>query len=280
MRKTISIQSIADELKMKPEDVLLRLAKHNIILATVTEGLRVVEAIHGFETSDFNNENVPISEEIVLRIATDGIWRGKRIRVLHKITQITGWKNLQIDSGVGVEYDYGLGYEIEGYISKHYYEPTFTDVLFKEETSLTSNQLFVYEDDFSRIEPTLTEQPPTGAETATTPTKAETTTTPTKAETATPPTPFKAKKKYKPRCAISAAAAAAFLGISTRQVQNWDKGINMPADYPGRADETSFLMFVNRWNHKKQLTAQAKAMNKAVSDSEAVARATKNAFDD
>ena len=92
--------------------------------------------------------------------------------------------------------------------------------------------------------------------------------------------PTKANKKYRPRGAISAVVAATFLGISSRQVQNWDKGINRPDDYPGRADETLFQMFVTRWNQRKKLTAQARAMNKAVSDSEAVDRATKSAFDD
>jgi hypothetical protein len=258
MRKKLYIKSIAHKLKMKPEDLLFHLAEHNIILATVINGTLESDAGEYLQSSVFRHRNVPISEEIVLCIATDGIWQGKMIIILHGRTQIKEWKDYQIDIN-DFDVDDPDGYEPDRY-EPYFYEPRFTHVTFKEEISLTSTQLFVYEDDFSRIEPTITGQPPTGAE----------------ATTAT----TKVKRKYKPRCAISAATAATFLGISPRQVQNWDRGINTPSDYPGRENETLFLMFVNRWNQKKQLTAQAKAMNKAVSDSEAVARATKSAFDD
>jgi hypothetical protein len=249
MSKKLYIKSIAHKLKMKPEDLLFHLAEHNIILATVINGMLETDAGEYLQTSKFHHRNIPISEEIVLGIVTDGIWQGKMIIIWHGRTRIKEWKDYRLDVDAYSEFD-----------PNDYYKPSFTHVTFKEEISLTSNQLFVYEDDFSRIEPTLTGQPPTGSETTT--------------------IPFKAKRKYKPRCAISAVAAATFLGISPRQVQNWDRGKNTPSDYPGREDETLFQLFVTRWHNKKQLADQAREMNKPVINSEAVARATKSAFDD
>lgn len=87
------------------------------------------------------------------------------------------------------------------------------------------------------------------------------------------------KKKYN-RGAISAQAAAAILGISTRQVQKWDKGENRPAGYPGRADEAAFQLFANQWLRTKHLNAQARAMNRAFSGGGIAEDADKNAFDD
>ena len=100
------------------------------------------------------------------------------------------------------------------------------------------------------------------------------------AETTTTDAPARVKKKYRPRCAITAAAAAAFLGVTTRQVQNWDKGKHRPDGYPGRADETLFQLFVTRWNQRKQMLAQARAMNRAVSGGGVAEDAAKDAFDD
>ena len=87
------------------------------------------------------------------------------------------------------------------------------------------------------------------------------------------------KKQYK-RGAISAQAAAAILGISTRQVQKWDKGENRPNGYPGRADEAAFQLFANQWLHTKRLNEQARAMNRAVSGGGLAEDADTNAFDE
>ncbi len=87
------------------------------------------------------------------------------------------------------------------------------------------------------------------------------------------------KKQYK-RGAISAQAAAAILGISTRQVQKWDKGENRPNGYPGRADEPAFQLFANQWIQTKRLNEQARAMNRAVSGGGLTEDADTNAFDE
>ena len=94
--------------------------------------------------------------------------------------------------------------------------------------------------------------------------------------------PTKVKKKYKPRGAITAAVAATFLEISQRQVQNWDKGIHRPVDYPGRDDELLFQMFATRYNQRRLLTEQARAINKAAPSDKVASRATNrnSAFDD
>jgi hypothetical protein len=74
--------------------------------------------------------------------------------------------------------------------------------------------------------------------------------------------PTKAKKKYK-RGAISALAAATILGVSQRQVQNWDAGINRPDGYPGRRNEAAFHLFVNEWLKTKRLNERARAIHRA-----------------
>ena len=91
--------------------------------------------------------------------------------------------------------------------------------------------------------------------------------------------PIRVKKKYR-RGAISALTAANILGVSERQVQNWDAGIHRPDGYPGRRNETAFQLFASEWIRIQQLNKQARAMNQAVSDSGAVDRVTKSAFDE
>lgn len=94
-----------------------------------------------------------------------------------------------------------------------------------------------------------------------------------------PDAPAKVKRKYKPRGAISAVAAADILGVTSRQVQNWDAGKNMPDGYPGRRNEAAFQLFANEWQHKKRMNEVARAMNRAVRG-EAVNLGTKSVFDD
>ena len=51
-------------------------------------------------------------------------------------------------------------------------------------------------------------------------------------------------KKEKPE--LSEKDAAEMIGISTRQLRNWERGKNMPAGYPGRLDYAKFLMWLSR----------------------------------
>jgi hypothetical protein len=73
------------------------------------------------------------------------------------------------------------------------------------------------------------------------------------------------KKKYQKRKTVSAPVAAGIVGVSERQIRNWDKGINMPEGYPGRDDEVSLQLFANKYRAKKALEARARAMNRASS---------------
>ena len=88
---------------------------------------------------------------------------------------------------------------------------------------------------------------------------------------------LKVKKQYQ-RGAISANVAASILGVSERQVQNWDAGINMPDGYPGRRNEAAFQLFANEWKRLKNLTAVARAMNRPVSGGGIADKASRDAF--
>ena len=93
------------------------------------------------------------------------------------------------------------------------------------------------------------------------------------------PAPPKVKKKYR-RGTISASMVANVLGVSERQVRNWDKGIHTPDGYPGRIDEMAFQLFVNQWRKTQILKSQARAMNKPVSGGGIADYEARTAFDD
>lgn len=57
-------------------------------------------------------------------------------------------------------------------------------------------------------------------------------------------TPAAPTKKEKPE--LSEKDAAEMIGITTRQLRNWERGKNMPAGYPGRLDYAQFLMWLHR----------------------------------
>ena len=87
------------------------------------------------------------------------------------------------------------------------------------------------------------------------------------------------QKKY----AISAREAAMLIGVTTRTVQNWDKGQGKPIDYPGREDLTFLQMFAARQNAKKQQEeiARSMTMREAVSGGDIASDAMrKNDLDD
>jgi hypothetical protein len=98
-------------------------------------------------------------------------------------------------------------------------------------------------------------------------------------ESETTPASAMVKKKYQ-RGAISALTAATILGVSQRQVQNWDAGVNRPNGYPGRRNEAAFQLFANEWKRLRLLTEQARAINRAVSTGLMINNADEDALDD
>ena len=57
-------------------------------------------------------------------------------------------------------------------------------------------------------------------------------------------TPAVPPKKEKPE--LTEKDAAEMIGISTRQLRNWERGKNIPAGYPGRQDYAKFLLWLNK----------------------------------
>lgn len=87
------------------------------------------------------------------------------------------------------------------------------------------------------------------------------------------------RRKYR-RGAISASKAAEILGVSLRQIQNWDAGINRPDGYPGRMDAVALELFVNQWAKTQLMKERARAMNRAVSGGGVADQADRDAFDE
>jgi hypothetical protein len=113
----IFIKSLCSKLRAKPEDVLHLLAEHDIIRGIVPSVALSNEMLKkGFDAID-----LPISEEVVLCIATHGKWEGDRMTVRHLDEQ----------------------------------RVVISQATFKEKVSLTSDNLFVRDDDYSRIEQEL-----------------------------------------------------------------------------------------------------------------------------
>jgi len=109
---------------VKPEDVLHILAEHEIIWAIVPN----VTLSNDMLEMEFDAIDLPISEEVALCIAINGIWKGDRIKIRHLEVQ-------------------------------HQDKPTaaISQATFKEKISLTGDSLFVRYDDYSRIEPLISE---------------------------------------------------------------------------------------------------------------------------
>jgi len=95
------------------------------------------------------------------------------------------------------------------------------------------------------------------------------------------PSPAKGgkRRKYR-RGAISASKAAEILGVSLRQVQNWDAGVNRPDGYPGRMDAVALELFVNQRAKTQLMKEQARAMNRAISGGGVADQADRDAFDE
>jgi len=139
--KKVFIKSIAAKYKIMPEDILIHLAGHNILLATVPNAKLLIDTPTGTQKVEYDAVDIPISEEVVLCIAANGMWQGDKITIWHTDTKIQYWKNWTTDKML---YD---GTIIEGG-----HKITSSQVIFKESISLTNNHLFVYEQDFSNIE--------------------------------------------------------------------------------------------------------------------------------
>jgi hypothetical protein len=115
----IFIKLICSKFTVKPEDVLRLLAERDIIWAIVPN----VTLSNDMLEMEFDAIDLPISEEVALCIAINGIWEGDRITVRHLDEQ----------------------------------RVVISQATFKEKISLTSDSLFVRDDDYSRIEPLISE---------------------------------------------------------------------------------------------------------------------------
>jgi hypothetical protein len=87
-------------------------------------------------------------------------------------------------------------------------------------------------------------------------------------------------KRYQPRKAVSAPVAAGMVGVSERQIRNWDKGINMPKGYPGRDDAVSLGLFANSYRARKGIEAEMRAMNRPISGGGIAEKYSRYASDD
>lgn len=74
-----------------------------------------------------------------------------------------------------------------------------------------------------------------------------------------------APRTRRPRGEISASDAAEAMGVSSRTIQNWDRGKNSPPGYPGRSNAISFYQFANTWKNQKAMNKIARSMNNPVS---------------
>lgn len=74
-----------------------------------------------------------------------------------------------------------------------------------------------------------------------------------------------APRTRRPRGEISASDAAKAMGVSSRTIQNWDRGKNSPPGYPGRSNAISFYQFANTWKNQKAMNKIVRSMNNPVS---------------
>ncbi|MBU1230320.1 MAG: hypothetical protein KKA55_06835 [Proteobacteria bacterium] len=65
------------------------------------------------------------------------------------------------------------------------------------------------------------------------------------------------------RCPITQEVAALLCGVTTRQLQKWEKGIETPAGFPGRHDIAFLKAWANTYHQRKFLSKEARAMNHA-----------------
>ena len=150
MAEKIFIKSIADKFKSTPEDVLLRiahLAKENIIRSIIPN----VTLSNDLYSKEFDAlEDLPISEAIVLSIATYGKWEGSGIKVQHAETrpQVRSFRFPQ-KSEVPQQTSH------KGDISGDDLRVVNSQATFQEKISITYSNLFVYENDFILVEQAL-----------------------------------------------------------------------------------------------------------------------------
>lgn len=69
-------------------------------------------------------------------------------------------------------------------------------------------------------------------------------------------------KKQK-RYPITQKAVSIMCGVSTRQIQKWEKGEQTPARYPGREDLAIVKAWAETYQQRKFLSKKARAMNHA-----------------
>ena len=140
------ITSIADQLKAKPEDILLSLAEYNIVWATVSNVTLLTTAFQegqGFAgiipcQSKHDTMAILLPKVIVIDIALKGKWGGKDKSIM--LPEVNPHRN-------------------NDNISENELKITISEeVIFKEEVSLTSSSLFVFEADFLRIEQKLKQE--------------------------------------------------------------------------------------------------------------------------
>lgn len=68
-------------------------------------------------------------------------------------------------------------------------------------------------------------------------------------------------KKWKHGC-ISRKEAAKELGVSEKQIYDWEKGRRTPEDYPGRNNKLAFSMFAVSYHATKKSLDEARKMNR------------------
>lgn len=67
----------------------------------------------------------------------------------------------------------------------------------------------------------------------------------------------------KKRCPITQNTAAILCGVTTRQIQKWEKGREAPEGYPGRYDLALLKAWATTYQQRKFLSKRARAMNHA-----------------
>jgi len=73
------------------------------------------------------------------------------------------------------------------------------------------------------------------------------------------------KPRRHTRGAITQDIAAKLCGVSTRTIQNWEKGKKTPEGYPGRTFKDSFLIWLQGYEGHKGLLAEARSIKRACS---------------
>ena len=121
MRK-IFVSSLASKHSMSVDEVLRILAAHIEVWTIVANAKLSNENVE----MDFDAVAIPLTEEFVLSIAFNKVWQGDRIKTPKFTFPLKGKEKV-----------------------------ITTIVIFKENVSITSDNLFVYEDDLSRFENTF-----------------------------------------------------------------------------------------------------------------------------